>query len=460
MKIIILGAGHTGSSIAHNLTKEGNDVVVVDINPGRLRELQDSVDIATITGAGTYPDSLQRANTEDADIVIAVLPRDEDNITACQVAWTLYHPPLIIARIRNIHYLNHPELFTKDNIPIDKMISPESLVTRYVQNLIEYPGIRQLHDFNNGNLKLVSLNVQAQSKAINMNIKTLFELSPGLHWLGRVAEGKVTPIDRTHYQDFDQSTTFLDAGDRVLFVTTAQTLAENIALFQAEIKPYKRIIIAGGGHVGKRLAISLQEHFNVKIIEKKSDRARNIAEYLDKTMVLSGDATDPYLLTNEGISDSDVFCALTSSDEANILSSMMAKKLGVKETICLVNKAAYIDMILSSAIDTVFSPEKITAAHILRHVRKGGIVNVCPLHGSTIDVIEIVVEGSQETSRAVGLKIPQLDLPEDVIICAIIRRDQLLNLNSELTIETRDQLILVVPIKKMSIIEKYFQVIV
>ncbi len=452
MKIIILGAGHTGSSVAANLAKEGNDVVVVDINPARLRELQDSVDIATVVGSGTFPESLQRANTQDADLLISVLPRDEDNIVACQIAWALYQPPFIIARIRNIHYLDHPEIFTKDNIPIDALISPETLVTKYVQSLIQYPGVRQLHGFKNNSLKLVLLDVEADTHATNTTINALSLLLPEILWLGLLNDGVLVPIsDRT---------SVLQADDQLLFLIPEEKLADAVALFQNEIKPYTRIIIAGGGHVGKRLAVRLQDNYKVKIIEKEPKRARCIAENLEKTMVLNADATDPDLLINEGISNSDVFCALTSSDEANILSSMMAKKLGVKETICLVNKTAYLDMILASAIDTVFSPEKITAASILRYVRRGGVINVCPLHGTSLEVVEIVVEGKQETSRVVGQQIAHLELPDEVMIGSIIRGDTPLSFDSQTVIETRDHLILVMPIKRSTEVEKYFQVVV
>ncbi len=450
MKIIILGAGHTGCSVAANLAKEGNDVVVVDINSARLRELQDSIDIATVAGSGTFPDSLSRANMQEADLLISVLPRDEDNMVACQIAWALYHLPFIIARIRNIHYLEYPKIFNKNNIPIDALISPETLVTKYVQNLIQYPRVRQLHDFQNNSLKLVLLDVEANTEATHTTINALSLLLPDILWLGLLNNEILVP--------FSDATSVLNADDRVLFLIPEEKLRDAVDLFQSKIKPYTRIIIAGGGHVGKRLAVRLQDNYKVKIIEKEPKRARCIAENLEKTMVLNADATDPNLLINEGISNSDVFCALTSSDEANILSSMMAKKLGVKKTICLVDKPAYLDMILTSVIDTVFSPEKITAANILRYVRRG-VTNICPLHGTSLEVIEIVVEGRQETSRVVGQQITHLELPEEVIIGAIIRDDTALRFNNETIIEPRDRIIMVMPIKQSAEVEKYFQVL-
>ncbi len=444
MKIVILGAGHTGASVASNLAKEGHDVVVVDINLSRLRELQDSADIATVSGVATHPDSLSRANIEEAELLISVLPRDEDNIVACQIAWSLYHPPFIVARIRNIHYLEHPELFSKDNIPIDELISPESLVTRYVQYLIEYPGVHQLHDFNQRLLKLVAVDVQHSDLSIDL----LSEEFPYIKWLGLVNTGEIEAIPKHH---------FFQQGERIVFIVPTEKIADALAIFQIEIKPYKRIIIAGGGHVGKRLAVTLQDNLKVKIIEKEAQRARRIAEDLEKTMVLQGDATDPDLLVNEGISESDIFCALTSSDEANILSSMMAKKLGVKETVCLINRSAYVDMIMSSVIDIVFSPEKITSAKILRYVRAGGVINICPLHGTSFEVLEIVAEGKEETSHVVGHFISELNFPETVKLIMVIRGDMILNLEEKIVVETRDHFVLLVPTKEIITIEKYFQ---
>jgi len=447
LKIIVLGAGHTGSAVARALAKEGNDVVVVDLNSDRLRALQDRTDIATVSGAGTHPDSLIRASAEDVDLLIAVMPHDEDNMVACQVAWALFQPAMIIARIRDFNYLNFPELFSKNNIPIDVLIQPESLVTQHVQKLIEYPGVQQLHNFANGMVKLVSIDVQEGAQAMGRCSAEISEQIPELRRAGLFREGQLIEFSGSEE---------LQAQDRLLYVVPDTQILESIALFRTDTKPYKRIILAGGGHVGQRLAMQLQNKFKVKVIEQDPDRAALIAERLDKAMVLCGNATDRDLLVDEDIADTDMYCALTSSDETNILSCMLAKKLGVRKTLCLVNKPAYVDMILHSAIDMVFSPEKITSASILRYVRKG-VINVCPIQSGQLEAMEFVVEGNSDISRVVGQRLDDLSLPEGTVIGALVRGKQVLEMAPDTVIETRDHIVLLAPTEQVTSLSNYFK---
>jgi trk system potassium uptake protein TrkA len=449
LNIVILGAGHTGASVARNLANEGNDVVVIDTNSTQLRELQDKADIATVTGKGTFPDSLQRANTQDADLLIAVMQQDEDNMLACHIAWVLYGTPRIIARIRNKHYLDYPKLFSKTNIPIDALISPESLVTQYVRDLIEFPGTQQLHHFSNGLVKLVSIDIQENSPAENITLQALHDLAPNLFCMALFQNGQRKLLEPlAHFR----------AGDRLLYLIEADRLKDSLSLFITDNQSYKRIILAGGGHVGKRVAEELQDEYKLKVIEKDEARASLVSETLDRAMVLCGDVTDRELLTDEGISDTDLFCALTSSDEVNILSSMLAKKLGVGKTICLINKSTYVDMISNHAIDTVFSPERITSANILRYVRKGGVINVCPIHGTSLEVLELVVEGTEINSRIIGLRVDQLELPEEVSVSLVIREEQLFSSSDDIILEARDHLIMIAPQKLIATIENYFHI--
>ncbi len=447
LNIVILGAGHTGASVARNLANEGNDVVVIDTNTSQLRNLQEKADIATVIGKGTFPDSLQRANTQDADLLIAVMQQDEDNMLACHIAWILYKPPRIIARIRNKQYLDYPELFTKSNIPIDALISPEALVTQYVKDLVEFAGTQQLHHFSNGLVKLVSIDIQKNSPADNITLETLHTLAPNLFCIALFQQGQ---------RKFFEPSTYLKAGDRLLYLIKADDLKKSLSLFNSNNQTYKRIILAGGGHVGERIAETLQNQYKLKVIEKDENRASLISETLDRAMVLCGDATDRELLIDEGISDTDLFCALTSSDEVNILSSMLAKKLGVRKTICLINKSTYVDMISNHAIDTVFSSERITSANILRYVRKGGVINICPIHGTSLEVLELIIEGTEENSRIIGLTVEQLELPEEVFVTLMVRDQQLYSPSDEVVIKARDHLIMLIPQKLIVNIENYF----
>jgi len=449
LNIIILGAGHTGASVARSLSNEGNNVVVIDTNASHLRQLQESSDIATVVGRGTFPETLEQANIQEADLLISVMHQDEDNMVACHIAWILFKTPRIIARIRDAHYLAHPELFTKNNIPIDTLISPESLVTEYIQHIIEYPGTQQLHSFAQGVVKLVSIDIKENSSADKRSIESLRSLAPQLFCVALFQEKQKVSVERS---------TIINAGDRLLYLVSEDHLDKSLALFMTDQQHYKRIILAGGGHIGKRLAKALQGKFNLKIIEQDSQRANDLAENLEKVMVLCGDATNPTLLKEEGIADSDLFCALTSSDEVNILSSMLTKKLGVKRTLCLVNKVTYADMIPSDAIDTVFSPERITSASILRYVRGGGIVNVCPIHSTALEVLEIILEGTSETSRIIGLTPAKIELPEDISISAIIRDNQLFRPSDEIMLQARDRILLLTPQNLIAHIENHFQI--
>lgn len=447
MKTIVLGAGHAGTTVARALADEGNDVTVIDVNIDRLRELQDQVDIATVMGQGTFPDSLQRADAENADLVIAVMPRDEDNLLACQIAWSLFHPPIIIARIRGRQYLNYPELFNKDSIPIDALISPEVLVKEHARNMIKYPGVRQLHAFTDGAIKLVALDVHKEADAVGKYVHELAGNEYSLFWLLLFRQNKLTQLTEE---------TVIQVGDRIIYLAPRDHVLESINLFQVNQKRGKRIILAGGGHVGSRLAEALEKEFKVKVIEKNTARAEEIAVRLERAIVLHGDVANQDLLINEGIAETDVFCAVTDSDEVNILSSMLAKKLGVRQTICLVNETTYMNMIPGNVIDTVFSPGRITSASILQYVREG-VVNVCAIHNTRLEVLEIVVEGKEETSGVIGLTTGQLSLPEDVILGAVTRDGYALDLNQEIVLETRDHVILVVPAKSVSSVVNYFR---
>lgn len=446
MKIIILGAGHAGSTIARALAREEHDVTVIDINPALLRELQDQMDIATVMGIGTYPETLKQANLDQADILIAVMPADQDNIVACQIAWLLFEPQIIIARIRNRQYLDYPDLFARNRIPIDVIINPESLVTRHVQSLIKYPGVRQLHEFAGGLLFLAVIHVNAGTPATKLTLSALRESFPHCGLLALMRENQLLPLEGNEK---------ITSDDLVIYLTSKTTLKDSIGLFRAAQKPYKRLMLAGGGHVGKALAEKLEKEFQLKVIEKNTERASHIAESLQRTYVLEGSATDQNLLRSEGVAETDVFCALTNSDETNVLSSLMAKKMGVKQTICLVNKPAYVDLISGNAIDAVFSPGRITSAHILKFVHEN-MIDICPILGSSMAVMEIMIEGGEENSRVIGLNIDQLELPEGVKLGALLRKDDMQPLNAETKIENRDRAILLAPSKQINNVENYF----
>ena len=345
MKILILGAGQVGSSAAYHLSREeANEVTVVDMRPNVLRELQDRLDIRTVVGHAAHPEVLKRAGANDADIVVALTDADETNMVACQVAYTLFHTPTKIARIRAAEYMNAKSLFTQDAIPIDVRISPEQLVCEYVEQLILYPGASQVLDFADGRVRLVGVKADRDGLLVGQRIATLREHVPN-------TEGRIAAIYREGKAMLPEGDTVIQEDDEVFFIADRK----DIRVFMSEMRrleePVRRVVIAGGGNIGVRLAQALEQTNQVKIIEREPTRAREISEQLNKAIVLIGDAADEELLLEENIDNVDVFCALTNSEEANILSSMLAKRMGASKVMALINRASYVDLVEAGSID-------------------------------------------------------------------------------------------------------------
>ncbi|MGB5598897.1 MAG: Trk system potassium transporter TrkA, partial [Thiothrix litoralis] len=353
MKILILGAGQVGHSVAASLANEDNDVTIVDTNAAALRDLREKLDVRVEVGQASYPRVLERAGIEDADMIIAVTNSDEINMVACQIAHTLYHTPTKIARIRSSHYLDHKELFTPESVPIDVLISPEQLVTEHIFRLISHPGALQIINFADGKVQMVGVKALHDGPLIGSPLKAMREHMPGV-------EARVAAIFRKGKPIKASEDTIVEVNDEILFIASPKHIRAIISELRKLDKPYKRIMLAGGGNIGNRLARLLEaSRYQVKIIEKNNDRAAKLAERLDKTIVLEGDAADENLLIEENIENTDVFVAITNDDEANILSSMLAKRLGARRVMCLINRPSYIDLVESS-IDLAISPQQIT----------------------------------------------------------------------------------------------------
>jgi trk system potassium uptake protein TrkA len=355
MKILILGAGQVGSSAAYHLSREeANEVTVVDMSADVLRELQDRLDIRTVVGHAAYPEVLDRAGAEDADIIVALTDADETNMVACQVAYTLFKTPTKIARIRSAEYMNARKLFTQEAIPVDVRISPEQLVCEYVEQLILYPGALQVLDFANGRVRLVGARADHGGLLVDQQIATLKEHIPN-------TEGRIAAIYRDGKSLQPDGDTIIREGDEIFFVAARQ----DVRVFMSEMRklddPVRRVVIAGGGNIGVRLALALEQTNQVKIIERDSKRARTISEQLNKAIVLVGDAADEELLLEENIDNVDVFCSLTNAEEANILSAMLAKRLGARKVMALINRPAYAELVEAGSIDIAISPQQITS---------------------------------------------------------------------------------------------------
>jgi len=452
MKIIILGAGQVGTSVANNLASEANDITVVDTHGDLLHELQDRLDLSTVQGHAAHPEGLRRAGAEDADMIIAVTNSDEVNMVACQVAYSVFHTPTKIARVRSQGFLDYPELFTQGAVPIDVRISPERLVTEYIIRLIEHPGALQVLDFAGGRVRLVGLKAYHDGPLVGHQLRTLIEHIPEV-------DARMAAIYRDERPILPEGDTVIQADDEVFFLAAREHIRPVMSELRRLDKPYKRLIIAGGGNIGKRLARALENDYRVKIIENDLRRSRMIAETLDRSIVLYGDAADENLLLEENIENTDVFCAVTNDDEDNILSSMLAKRLGARKVMTLINRPAYVDLVESGPIDVAISPQQATIGTLLTHVRRGDVVQVHSLRKGAAEAIEAVAHGDRSSSRVVGRTVEQIKLPKGTSIGAIVRGEEVLIAHHDTRIESEDHVIMFLLDKqRISEVEKLFQV--
>lgn len=453
MNIIILGAGQVGATLAENLVREENDITVIDTNPERLRELNSRLDIGTLVGSGSYPEVLRQAGAENADMLIAVTSSDEVNLVACQLAHQLFHTPNKIARIRAQEYLLEKEtLFGEGRFEVDVLISPEQLVTDYVTRLIEYPGALQVLDFAHGKLQLVAIRPYFGGPLVGKTLGSLQDYLP--HYLA-----KVVAIYRSNHSVSLTSDTVIEIGDEVFFVAASTHILDVMSALRRLDNPYKRIMIAGGGNIGFRLAKKLEKNYQVKLLERDSLRAKEIAQKLNSTIVLLGDASDRELLTNENIENIDVFCAVTNDDEVNIMSCLQAKRMGAKHVMALITRTAYVDLIEGGDIDIAFSPQQATIGSILTHIRQGDIVNVHSLRRGAAEAIEVIAHGDEKNSRVIGRKISQIKLPKDTNIGAIVRANKVIIPTDDTLIEAEDHVILFLVDKQhLNEVERLFQV--
>lgn len=452
MKIIILGAGQVGSTLAASLSSEANDITIVDTNTDFLRDLQDRLDLRVVAGNASYPDILTQAGAEDADMVIAVTNSDEVNMIACQVAYTLFHTPTKIARVRAPEYLNQKRLFCQEALPIDFLISPEQIVTDAIHSLIDHPGALQVTDFADGKVKLVAVRAYYGGPLVGHELRTLAERMPDI-------EVRVAAIFRRDRPIIPHGHTVIEPEDEVFFIATEAHIRAVTSELRYREKRVRRIMIAGGGNIGTRLARSLEKRYQVKLIERLPEQAKIISEILERTVVLLGDCADKDLLLEENIDSIDVFCAVTNDDQANILAAMLAKRLGAHKVMALINRASYVDLIEGGEIDIAISPQQATIGSLLAHVRRGDVVKVHSLRRGAAEAIEAVAHGDKNTSNVVGRRIDEIPLPKGTTIGAVVRGETVIMAHHDTMIEAEDHVILfLIDRDKISAVEKLFQV--
>lgn len=452
MKIIILGAGQVGGALAEHLANEQNDITVVDTDGEKLRALQDRLDLGTVVGGASYPSTLERAGAADADMLIAVTNSDEINMMACQVAHTLYGTTKKISRVRSPHYLKEQErLFNREHIPVDVIIGPEQLVTQNIQRLISNPGALQVLDFAGGRVQLVAMRAYYGGPMVGQELREIRKHMPKV-------DTRVAAIFRQDRPIIPEGTTVVEADDEVFFIAAKENIRAVMSELRKVDKPYKRVVIAGGGNIGATLAQKLEFDYQVKLIEKSYSRCRLLSERLKHCIVLNGSAAEPQLLHAENIEATDVFCALTNNDESNIMMSMLAKRMGAKKVITLITNPSYADLV-GEEIDIAISPQQITIGSLLTHVRRGDINNVHSLRRGAAEAIEVTAHGDTYSSKVVGRRLDEIALPEGVTIGAIVRDQDVYIAHKDVVIEENDHVILfLVDRSKINAVEKLFAV--
>ncbi len=455
MKIVIVGAGQVGGTLAENLAREANDITLIDPDEECLRELQDRLDIRTVPGMGSYPDVLVAAGIEDADMLVAVTDSDEVNMMACQVAHSLFKTPTKIARVRATSYVEpkyRERLFGGEGCPVDVLITPEQVITDYIHQLIQRPGALQVLDFANGKVQLVAVRAEQGGPLVGHELRELREHMPDV-------DARAAALYRQDRSLVPEGDTVIEEGDEVFFIAAAKNIRSVMAELGRAEAVYRHIIIAGGGNIGYRLAHVLEHRYNVKIIEYSRERGEYLAEHLDRTVVLTGRADDRELLLEENIDKTDVFLAVTNDDKANIMSSILAKRLGARKVMTLIGNPVYVDLMQGSEIDIAISPQQATTSILLSHVRKADTVSAHSLRRGVAEALEVVAHGDRKSSKVVGRAIDEIKLPPGTSIAALVRDNEVIIAHHDTVIESDDHVIVFIIDKRYTRdVEKLFQV--
>lgn len=414
MRIIILGAGQVGGSVAEALVSEDNDITIVDQDRERLGQLADRLDVRTLTGNAAYPSVLRDAGIEDADMLVAVTQSDQTNLVACKIARNLFHVPTRIARLRSPEFLDD-ELMSDENFAVDYAICPEQDITEYIVKLVQFPEALQVLEFADGLVTLVGVRAQPGGLLVGKPIQAMREhLPPGM-------DARIAAIFREHRPVDPDGSTVIEPGDEVFVLAATEHIRPALQELRRMLEPVRRVMIAGGGNIGMRLAATLEKDYDVKLIELDRERAEFVASRLEGTLVLLGESTDENLLEQENIDEVDIFLAVTNDDEDNIMAASLAKRLGCKRGLALINRRAYADMVQGGSVDIGVSPAQVSIGALLTHVRRGDVVRVHSLRRGAAEALELIVHGDKNTSKVIGRRIEELPKIKGAHIGAIVR---------------------------------------
>ena len=452
MKIVILGAGQVGSSVAESLVSEQNDITVVDLDGARLRALQDRLDLRTVTGSAAHPSVLAEAGIEDADLLIAVTQSDETNLVACKLASQLFNVPRRVARIRATDFLNDDKVLGPEGFEVDLSICPEQVLTDYLAKLVEFPEALQVLDFADGRVSLVAVRAYTGGPLVGHPLKDLRQHMPGV-------DARVVAIFRKDAAVTPDGNTVIEAGDEVFCLAAAKDIRQVMKELRRMDRAVSRIMVAGGGNIGLRLARALEGSYSVRLVEHNKRRCEMLAAKVEHALVLNGDATDEELLEEENIAEMDLFIAVTNDDENNIMSSLLAKRMGARRVVALINRRSYVDLVQRAQIDIAISPAQATIGKLLAHVRRGDVVAVHSLRRGAAEALEAVVHGDRDSCRVTDRRIEEIELPPGTTIGAIVRGEEVLMAHHDTRIAAGDHVIVFVTDKKIvPRVEKLFQV--
>jgi trk system potassium uptake protein TrkA len=417
MHIVILGAGQVGASVAEALASEANDITIVDQNREALAALADRLDVRTLAGNAAYPSTLREAGIEDADLLVAVTQSDQTNLVACKIARNLFSVPTRIARLRSPDFIDD-QLLSNDNFAVDFAICPEQEITEYIGKLIEFPEALQVLEFAEGRVTLVGVRAYPGGLLVGKQIRAMRDHLP------KKIDARVAAIFREHQAVDPDGDTVIEPGDEVFVLAASEHIRPVMRELRRMQQPVKRVMIAGGGNIGSRLASLLEDRYEVKVVERDRGRSEVLAAKLDKSLVLVGEATDENVLAEENIDEMDMFLALTNDDEDNIMAASLAKRLGCQRVLALINRRAYADMVQGGPIDIGLSPAQVSIGTLLTHVRQGDVTRVHSLRRGAAEALELVAHGDVKNSKVVGRRIEELPKIKGAHIGAIVRSDQ------------------------------------
>ena len=454
MNILIIGAGRVGTSVAEHLVSERNDITVIDTDPQRLRDLQERLDLRGVCGNAIQPSVLREAGAEDCDLLVACAPQDETNLTVCKVAHDLFNVTTSIARLRSPEFVEGAPLLAREGgFAVDHVICPEQSVTTYIRKLVEYPEALRVIEFAGGRVTLAGVRAGAGSRLVGHRLDEIPTLVPNL-------DMRVVGLFRRDQPLKADGTTRIEAGDEAFVLTRTAAVTEVLCALRERDRPVRRVMIAGGGKVGLRLARELRGRCEIRLIELDRQRCEYLAAELgSEVLVLHGDATDEELMTDANVGETDVFIALSSDDEDNILSGLLSKRLGARRAIVLINRRAYTELVQGTQIDVAISPQHAVIGELLAYVRRGDVEAVHSMRQGAAESLEIIARGDRRSSKVVSRRIEQIDLPEGVQIGAIVRGDEVIMAHHDTVIQTDDHVIVFLPSKRqVRAVEKLFQV--